>query len=232
MLNPTSPSESFKRFLHAFIDPMSNDERRDGYSVYLLSELSASEQTQAEDLLIKQLEQGSTDERLVIALGELHSQRAVPLLETHLQAMRGKNHVIEVAVALWKIAETPMALTALLDALTSLPNVFDRMYAIIGLRYFRCQQVEQALQKALSDEDYLIRYHAVRSLLAIYNLPDEGEPTPPSHPAPYTYKEDLTKARQALSGRVMSSDLQTRETAIAQLLALGKNHSLPMCEGV
>lgn len=103
----------------------------------------------------------------------------------------------------------------------------QRMYAAIALRNFPCQQVAQALEDALSDDDKLLRCHAARSLLAIYNVPEPGPDLIPL--ADGTFREDLAQSRQALSVRVMSSDLQKRETAITELLALCKERLLPPC---
>lgn len=213
MTNSTSPSEPFKRFLAAFIAPMSHVDRLDGYDVQTILELSAQEQSQAEDLLTEQLEQGNTDERIVLALGELRSRRAIPFLEARLQATRGTGSVVKVAEALWRIIQSPIALGVLIEALASELHWSWRIDAAICLRQCRCQQAEQALQKALADEEYLVRYHAANSLLTLYDVP-LPPPSASSHP---------------LARAVMSQDSQTREAAIADILALGEGKSFPMC---
>jgi HEAT repeat protein len=118
--------------------------------------------------------------------------------------------VIEPAIALWRIAHAQEALSALIEALASLPHWSWRMDAAIGLRECRRQQAAQALRQALSDEHNLVRSHATDSLLIIHGL------SPKDHP---------------LAHEMMSDDSQKREAAMTCILALIENRSLPNCEG-
>lgn len=212
MSDPIGSSQPFKRFMHAFFDSLSYEEWRNGVDVPLLFLLSAEEQSRAEDLLLQHLEQGSTDHRIVIGLGELRSQQAIPALTKRLQASRGDRTVIEPAVALWQIAHSQEALSALIEALGSLPDFFGRMDAAIGLGNCHCQQAAQALQQALSDEAYLVRYHATNALLIIHGR-----------------WKDCTRAHP-LAVKIMSDDPQKREATLTRILALIEKRSLPLCE--
>lgn len=214
MPDPISSSQPFKQFLHAFFDTLTYEEWRNGFDVASLSHLSPEEQILAEDVLFQHLEQGSTDHRVVVGLGELRSQRAIPSLKKRLQVSRGDSRVIEPAIALWQIARSQEAVSALIEALASLPDFFGRMDAAIGLGDCHCQQAAHALQKALADDAYLVRYHATNSLLIIYAL-----------------WQDRTMGHP-LAVKVMSADPQKRKTAITHILALIENRSLPRCEDV
>ena len=86
------------------------------------------------------------------------------------------------------------------------------MDAAIGLRSCRCQQAEQALWQALSDEAPLVRFHAANSLLILHAPWREHRE---SHP---------------LTIQVMSDDPQQQEAARMRILALIKKTSLPWCE--
>ncbi len=212
MSDSANPSEPFQRFLHAFFSPLTYEAWHEGFDVQSLSGLSAEEQGLAEEALLQHLEQGSTDSRVVVGLGELHSQRAIPALTKRLQSSRGNSSVIEPAIALWQIAHSSQALSALTEALTALPDFFGRMDAAIGLGDCRCQQAAQALLQALSDEAYPVRFHAANALLRIYSL--------------WPHR----KRGHPLAIKVMSIDPEKREAAITRILVLIKKRSLPLCE--
>jgi hypothetical protein len=93
-------SPAFRRFLHAFFEPLSYEEWRNGLDVQALWRFSPDERERAEDLLLQALEQGNSDQRIVIGLGELRTRRAVPWLKKRVQAARGERSVIEPALAL------------------------------------------------------------------------------------------------------------------------------------
>jgi hypothetical protein len=205
-----SPSDRFKRFLDAFFGYWGYAEWRSGLDVESLFLLTTEEQRQAEELLLQHLEQGSPDHRIAVGLGYLRSQRAIPTLTKRVQALRGDPRIIEPAIALWRIAHAQEALSALIEALTSLPHWCWRMDAAIALGECRCQQAAQALQQALSDEHDLVRHHATNSLLIIHGL------SPKDHP---------------LAFEMMSDDSKKREVAMTRILALIENRSLPDCEG-
>jgi HEAT repeat protein len=212
MHDPNSPSEAFQRFQRAFFGQLTLDDLQDGIDTQSLYLLSTEERFAAEQMLLEHLEQGKGDaSRIAVGLGELHSQQAIPLLEKQVQSLRGQAGVVEPAVALWKIAQAPLALSALIEALGSLPHWSRRMDAALGLWHCRCQQAVQALQKAArSDPEKLVRYHAARALLAIYKI----------------------SGGHTLAQNMMSNDPEKREAAISQILARGTNQIIPMCEGV
>src|SRR6266702_444719 len=105
MSDPTSYSRSFKLFLHAYFDPLTYEEWRGGVGGNggYPDRLSLDEQILAENLLFQKLEQGSTDIRIVLSLGILRSQRAIPLLKNFISQFRGMSSATEPAIALWKI---------------------------------------------------------------------------------------------------------------------------------
>jgi len=85
-----------------------------------------------------------------------------------------------------------------------------RSQAAGALRNFPCQQVAQALDEALSDEDDLVRMQVASTLLAFY----EGKVSP------------------SFWGNFNSKDPKVRTEAIMNIRALGKEKSLPPCEDV
>lgn len=210
MADPIGSSQPFKRFLRAFFEPLTSAQWRDrSFDIQSLSQLSAEKKNLAEELLLQHLEQGSTDPRIVAGLRELHSQRAIPALEQRVQSSRRERGVLEPALALWHIAHSQEALSALIEALACLPDFWGRMDAAISLRYCRCQRAGQALQQALSDEAPLVRHHATNSLLIIHAPWREHRE---SHP---------------LAIKVMSDDPQQQEAARTRILALIKKRPLP-----
>lgn len=217
MPDPIRSSAAFQVFQESFFGPWTESVFRDQIHILSLQQLSAEERKQAEELLLQHLEQGSTDSRIVDGLGELRSQRAMPFLEQRLQASRGDQRVIALALALWKIAHSPKAVLALIEVLTSFPNFMVKVFAAMSLQNCRCQQAAQALQKALSDDHPLVRYNAATSLLVMYQLWQDA-PMDPGHP--------LALEIQA------ANDVRKRETTIAQILALIGDRTLPKCEDV
>ena len=213
MDDPVSSSRPFKRFLRAFFGPLTFAQWRDGsFDIRSLSHLSVQEKHLAEDVLLQHLERGSSDLRIVAGLRALRSQRAIPGLTQRVQASRGEREVIEPALALWQLAHSPEAVSALIEALVGLPDFLGRVDAAVSLRYCRCQPAAQALQQALWDDAPLVRYHATNSLLILYAPWREHRE---SHP---------------LASRIMSDDPQQQETARARILALIKKRPLPWGE--
>lgn len=169
MGDPIGSSRPFKRFLHAFFDPLMSAQWRDGsFDIRSLAHLSAEEKRLAEDVLLQHMEQGSTDPRIVAGLRELGSQQAILALTQRVQSSRGERGVLGPTLALWQLAHVQEALSALIETLVGMPDFLGRMDAAISLRYCCCQPAAQALQQALSDEAPLVRYHATNSLLIIY----------------------------------------------------------------
>lgn len=207
-------SQAFKRFLHAFFEPLTPAQWRDrSFDSQALAHLSGDEKHLAEEILLQHLEEGSTDPRVVVGLRDLRSQRAISALTRRVQALRGESEVLQPALALWQLAHAQEALAALIEALTCLPTFLGRIDAAICLRSCRCQQAAQALERALSDEAPLVRFHAARSLLILY--------------APW--REN--RADHPLANQMMSEDAQKREAASARILALIKKRpALPWCE--
>jgi len=212
VFDSTSPSKLFKRFLHAYFDTLTHEEWRGGVDIPSLSLLSVEERSLLEELLCQHLELGSTDPRIMAGLGELRVQRAIPALKKRVQSSLRERSVLEPALALWKIAHSQEALAALIEALNCLPDDLGRMDAAINLRCCFCQQAAQALQQALFDNAYLVRYHATHSLLIIYSL----------------WKEQSKS--HSLAVKMMSDDPQQREKAVARIQKLIEKRSLPLCE--
>lgn len=213
MGTPIGSSRSFKRFLRAFFDPLTFAQWRErSFDIQSLSHLSAEEKRLAEEMLLQHLERGSTDPRIVAGLRELGSQQAVPALVQRVQSSRGEQSVLEPALALWQLARSQEAVSALIEALVSLPNFLGRMDAAISLGYCRCQPAAQALEQALRDEAPLVRYHATTSLLIIY--------------APWRRH----RGSHPLARQMMSDDPGQQETARTRILALIKKRPLPWGE--
>ncbi|GHO97076.1 hypothetical protein KSF_071240 [Reticulibacter mediterranei] len=83
-----------------------------------------------------------------------------------------------------------------------------RSQAAGALREFPCQQVVQALDEALSDENDLVRMQVAASLLAFYGV----------------------KVSWSFWGDFNSKDPQVRDAAIMNIRALGKEKPLPPCK--
>lgn len=212
MSGKRNPRRAFERFVHAFFDPWTYEMWHEGFDVQSLSGLSTEEQRLAEDLLLSHCREEGTDVRIIIGLGQLRSQRAIPALTKYVQLWRGERRVIEPAVALWNIARSPQAVTALIEVALGCSDFMGRLDAAIGLGDCRCEQAAQALEQVLTDEAYLVRYHATNALLMICGL--------------WLHR----KRGHKLAVSIMSDDAGKREAALARILALVKRRSLPLCE--
>lgn len=81
-----------------------------------------------------------------------------------------------VAKALWQIRPDPRWLATLIDALASGPEWTERMHAAEALFMAAEPAAVAPLEKALDDENQLVRHHAARALLHIHGLPlDAGD---------------------------------------------------------
>lgn len=203
------PAKNWERFINSFFGHP-RIAWRDGLNLPALREMEPDERAQAEQLLLDKLEAGSRDPRIVQGLGELACARAVGGLEALLPSPDEMQRVerwhpgfaslvVHSAVALWRIERYPDAPRYVTAVLERLPHDFERMEAAIALRRLRCAEAVQALKRAWRDPDKLVRYHAVRSLLALHDLlPNEFESPP-------------------LALKMMSDDASVRQEAVAEL---------------
>ncbi len=178
-------SDAFQRFEEDFLGDMTPAKGMAGLDIAALQQLTADERTQAETLLLQRLHEAPNDTRPVVGLGELHSAQAAPALkqcmpDATLLRMIEKwpggmaSGFVRVAVALWQIEEFEDSLRYLIDVLRRLPHHNGRMDAAIALRRFRRREAVQALLQTLNDPSDLVRYHAMHSLLVLYDLWQEG----------------------------------------------------------
>lgn len=176
-------SSAFERFRWSFFE----DENwwRDGLDKSALLELEGDQRGRAEAMLLRHL----PDDRGIIGLGELRSQRARPqllrLFDAERQAQRKARRapdsdwlpyrMLNLAKALWQIQPDPSSLAVVTDVLASADLDLQRMDAAIALAVFRDPGAVRALVQALDDPAKLVRHHAARSLLLIYGLQDEAD---------------------------------------------------------
>ena len=180
---PDQGSSAFEHFRWSFFE----DENwwRDGLDKAALLQLEGEQRARAEDMLLRHL----PDDRGVIGLGELRSQRARPellrLLDAERQAQRQAQrdrdsgwlpyHLLNLAKALWQIRPDSSLLAVVTGILASADLDLQRMDAAVALAVFRDPGAVHALVQALDDPAKLVRHHATRSLLIIHGLQDEAD---------------------------------------------------------
>lgn len=139
----------------------------DGIDPTSVCNLEGAERDQAEELLIESMQQGSY--WAPMGLRELRSQKAVPVMKEMLTGATGEL-LIELAIALNVIEDTTEYNSYMLHVLRQYPSPYTRLKAAMKLRDFPTPEVIEALFDAVSDIDYLVRYHASESLLHIHGF--------------------------------------------------------------
>jgi hypothetical protein len=173
-----APKTPLQRFHYAFFED--RDSARDGLDTRTLTQLEGADRAQAERMLIDFL----PDARAVIGLGLLRSRKAEPKLarqfkaalrewrtaERHPDRYGDRLGLVYLAKSLWQIHPDPRWPAAIIKVLNGKESV-QRKEAATALGIVGERAAARALIKALDDSEPLVRYHATRSLLAIYGLP-------------------------------------------------------------
>jgi len=155
-------SYNWDRFFESFFgDPYMA--WHDGLDVNAINSLTSEEKEEAELLLIETL-QKSNDYRPIVGLGELRSKNALPILKEKLKSLSGRA-LVDAASALRKIEGDDRFAEYIIHVLKHDYSEYDRLWAAMELRYFKTQEVVEALFDAVKDPSYLVRYHACDSLL-------------------------------------------------------------------
>ncbi len=139
---------------------------RQGADPYLLRELSGQEREDAIDMLIRGLK--FDDSLAALGLRVMGATRAVPQLQQCLPKASPLGRV-ETALALRVLADDQQHAPAIIEVLEDANNHWSTD-AAIALRHFNTPEAIEALYNALSDDRYLVRYHAAESLLVIHRV--------------------------------------------------------------
>ncbi|MHA1771769.1 MAG: HEAT repeat domain-containing protein [Candidatus Thorarchaeota archaeon] len=139
----------------------------DGIDPKAVTYLEGEERKKAEEMLIQSLRKGS--KYAAMGLRELKSQRAVPVLKDVLRSAAGDLKV-QVCVALNEIEGTTAYVDGIIDVLLQSESWSEQIEAAISLRRYNTPEVIKALFTAVSDPEYLVRYHASEALLAIHGF--------------------------------------------------------------
>lgn len=129
--------------------------------------LEGAERDQAELMLIESLEAGS--HYAAMGLRELRSAKAVPIMKNMLSKVSA-DLKIEISIALNVIENTTEYTSYIIQILREYPSPYVRLNAARKLRDFPTPEVIRVLYDAVSDIDYLVRYHACDSLLHIHGM--------------------------------------------------------------
>jgi hypothetical protein len=135
---------------------------REGADYAIIENVCGNERDQLEDDLIAHL-----DFFEIHALGMLQSAKAVPALKNLRLASDTR-----IAKALWDIeqfADAPPIIAAVLASDVKSTDWSVRTDAAIALRGIDHSDANAALEIALFDDDYLVRYHSAHSLAANRN---------------------------------------------------------------
>jgi len=177
---PESPLAAFR---HAYFGPIANYLAwHDGFAsqtdLALLDQLAPAAQAQAAAELLAALRAGTADARALLGLGHLGHAEALPLL--HHCVRRGTFALY----ALGAIAQInpagfyPPLVTASLRAKGN--SEYHLLDVLIGLRaYFTLPQLGPAIPPLifalLAHDEYLVRYHALKTLRCLYGSPLQAE---------------------------------------------------------
>jgi hypothetical protein len=140
----------------------------DGLDTESLGALKGEEREEAERLLNEALKTG--DYRPAVGLRVLGAKGSVARLKEQLHDAEGKTEV-EIALALWKLAEWPPAVNILIRALKDGPHWSIRMDAAMALGEVETPKSVQALLSGLNDPEDLVRNHCAESLIEMLELP-------------------------------------------------------------
>lgn len=165
MTGPHSPA--FQRFQASFDAP--GRAFLDQLDTAALLALQEPERTEAEDILLGAL--STDDPRIVRALRDLRSTRAIAPLRAAL-ARTGQGRMrVAVARALYDLAQDRSAISAIVDVLRH-GDRSSRETAASVLRVLPVADVQPALLDALADGDAGVRGLATSSLYALHHLDD------------------------------------------------------------
>lgn len=138
----------------------------DGLDIEALLALEGEEKEKAENLLLDGLVDSVPDYRLAVGLGELRSQKALPVLKEKLNQATGELHA-HIAAAVAKIEGTEgEGIDNMIEALKA-----GYFQAALDLKRFNTPKVTAALFEAVENDAYLVRYHSCESLLHLHGLP-------------------------------------------------------------
>lgn len=162
-----SHSPAFQRFQASFDAP--GRAFLDQLDTAALLALEEPERTEAEDILLGAL--STDDPRIVRALRDLRSTRAVAPLRAALARTSQGRMRVAVARALYDLAQDRSAISAIVDVLRR-GDRSSRETAASVLRVLPVADVQPALLDALSDGDAGVRGLATSSLYALHHLDD------------------------------------------------------------
>jgi hypothetical protein len=200
------PSAEWKYFMENYYgDPYMM--WHDGIDEKSVIPLKGEEREQAEDLLIKSLEEGS--HYGAVGLREMRSEKAIPFLVKHFFSGSGKL-TVEIAVALCMIKNTFDYVPHIINVLKRDAFWTHRMDAARALRRFPLDEVVEALFESVAkDHDYLVRNHASETILFLHGL----QPSISSHKEIFKHmivefdKEDKASVEKAFAHYKTCADM-------------------------
>lgn len=164
-------TSAFERFKDSYF----RHPNRDGPDLAVLDMLDNSERKEAENLLLDALT--ADDTYSIQALGYLRSQQAFALLVELLPKAEGVAKVY-IAEALWRIRRYEPALLMLCQILKKhsfFRSNEGRVEATIALGKIDEKSSLEALRVVRNDREYLVSYHARRSLAALLGVQEKYE---------------------------------------------------------
>lgn len=167
------PSNEFNSFVESYFGD-AYMAWHDGLDEQSLRALKGEEREQAEKMLLDAMDSG--DYRIAAGLRVLQSTGSVAKLKSQLGDATGTGRV-QIALALWEIAEWPPAAKALIDELKNGAYWGSQMDAAMALENVNTPESIEALLGALNDPEDLVRNHATESLIDMLGLPFEESNT-------------------------------------------------------
>lgn len=164
------PSYAFQAFVESYFgDPYMA--WHDGLDTLSLASLEGEERAEAEKMLLDAMNAGSSDYRIAAGLRVLKSSGAVAKLKEQLGGATGRERV-EIALALWEMAEWPPAVNEIIDELKHGAHWGSQIDAAHALAKVKGKpEVVEALLEALEDPEDLVRSNSATALIDLLELP-------------------------------------------------------------
>ncbi len=162
-------SEEWENFIENYFG-RKGKEYDGGIDVSAAVVLKGEEREKGEDMLIESLQDGSY--YAIIGLHEMQSQKAIPVMKAMIKDIDPLRQ-IQLAVALNGLEKSNEYTQYIISILLGNYHWTARRTAAERLAIYEDKSTIEALYKAMSDPEYLVRYAAAESILIIHGIDTE-----------------------------------------------------------
>lgn len=154
-------SKNIEVFRKEFLNAHSWSQRKGGVPLGLLEDLSSEELLIVEDELIEALH--GTDDWIVMGLGHIKSQGALPKLYNVLSNNRGAMKVT-IAHAIYKICGDQKMIRVVLEEMPGIHSQYELIHVVYLLRSFENDEINLVLNELRQHKEYLVAYNATQAM--------------------------------------------------------------------